>query len=458
MPVTTNITPSDLPSVQAPSSSPSPTPSLSPASSATFPSKPHGKNKWKNAPPPPPSDCVVLKNLDYNITQVTLEEVVRRVTGGRKEFVNIALIDDRVTGSFRGMAFVNFHSVPDATAALAELRKMVINGRKVIAEYRRLRPGEKERQEKRAKRFDHFNNNTRQTFEKDVQEVDEKGVRLDKRVAFFAKRDTVRKVDEQKRNDEKAERDKDREAQFRKTLIDYNAANVEPGEPIEDTIFSASLTSYERRMVHMLCAEFELGHISRVNDEGQRVLHVTKDPETMAKWDIETAAVKAVQKTEEAQKRKTKEAPSAPEWKKGDVTTGGPLTKEELHGIKWFKPRSAMTTAEAGEASANSAVSGLRAPSYKVYVPPRQPSGPDGTIGFSSRAANRKLEEGDAPEEANGEKPGKDEAMDEMNGEVVKEEVVVVEKGQVKVERKASSQSSLDPSVPAFSPSSAQMY
>lgn len=446
MPVTTNPTAVDqeTSSVEQQSASSA----IAPESASTSRKLP----KWKNPSPPPPTNCVVLKNLDYNITQITLEEVVRRVTGGRKEFVNIALIDDRTTGSFRGMAFVNFHTVSDATAALAELSKMVINGRKVIAEYRRLRPGEREKQEKRTKKFDHYNNNNRQTFEKDVQDTDERGVRVDKRVAFFAKRDTIRKVDEQKRNEEKAERDKEREADFRKRLLEYNAMEVPDGDPIEDIVFEPTLTSYERRMVHTICDELELGHISRFDEGGNRVLHVTKDPEKKVEWDKEAEAVKAAQKKEEAQKQKNKDNSSGLEWKKGDTTSGGPLTKDELHGIKWFKPRSAMAASgELGEAATNS---GIRAPSYKLYVPPRQPSGPDGTNGFSSRSACRQHEEENVVPAENWE------------GEVGEEkDCTINENGDCSQDKKAeqaagksSSNSMLNPSVPPFSPSCTQTY
>lgn len=432
---------------------------------STAPSKPYGKpyNKWKNSPPPPPTNCVVLKNLDYNITQISLEEVVRRVTGGRKEFVNINLIEDKATGMFRGMAFVNFHTTADATAALAELSKMVINGRKVVAEYRRLKPGEKERLEKRQKKLDLYNNSNRQTFEKDIQDTDEKGVRVDKRAAFFAKRDTVKKNDEQKRNEEKAERDREREAEFRKTLLEYKAAEIPEGSEVTDLVFESSLTSYERRMVHMICAEIELGHLSRLDDNGNRVLHVTKDPDRKAEWDKESASIKASQKKDEAQRKKNKENNGVSEWKKGDVSAGGPLTKEELQGIKWFKPRAAMEgSGDSGEASDLTAI---RAPTYKLYVPPRQPSGPDGTVGFSSRNPDNdddtqddsvKEDETDGAEENGTSETNDGNEMGSEDTECVQDEQL--EKQKDASNEKGSTHTVLNPSVPAFSPSFTQSY
>lgn len=407
---------------------------------------------------------------------MALEEVVRRVTGGRKEFVNIALIEDRHTGSFRGMAFVNFHSTADATAALGELSKMVINKRKVIAEYRRLKPGEKEKKEayekRAASRFEHYNGN-RQTFEKDItDETDENGNAVDKRAAFFAKRETVRKVDEQKRADERAERDKEREAEFRAKLLEYKNAEMPENAEIEELVFDSTLNSHDRRKVHTICEELELGHISRFDDEGNRVLHVSKDPEKKAEWDAASAVQKAAHTAakKEANKRKNKEPRNPPLRKNAEPVPGGALSKEELQGIKWFKPRAAQATEDGKEEASNDG--GIRAPSYKLYTPPRQPTGPDGTIGFTSRSRGE-------DDDANGADAtdNNDEAVEEsglMNedaeaeegnagkneGERAKEDD---DEKQSKKEaggsdEKKSKHTVLNPSVPAFSPSSTQSF
>lgn len=438
--------------------------------------------------PPPPTNCIVLKNLDYKITQAELEEVVRRVAGGRKEFVNIALIDDKNTGSFRGMAFVNFHTTEDATSALGELSKMVINKRKVFAEYRRLRPGEKERrdnQEKRNKKFDQ--GFSRQTFERDIApEFDAEGKAVDKRTAFFARRDTLKKVDDQKRVVEKSDREKEREADFRARLVAYRDAVTEDGSVLEDLTFDNSLTSYERRMVHMICDEFDLGHISRLNDNGLRELHVTKDPELKAQWAEATAEIRAAvidkRKEEADEKRKKREAQkgertaaasgdgrSSPDWKsKSETTTGGPATEEELKGIKWFVPRSAQNS----DGEKGSAASMLRPPSYKLYIPPRQPTGPDGTIGFTSRNLNSAKSSEKDDDTANA--GGDDQRSDESNasGSEIAEKRDGAGSGTENVSRAnaaapgatggssdgqsgqaSTSQSILNPSVPAFTPS-----
>lgn len=351
----------------------------------------------------------------------------------------------------------------DATAALQELSKMVINNRKVFAEYRRLRPGEREKKdhhEKRNKKFSHFSEN-RQTFEKDIaQETDVQGKLIDKRAAFFAKRETVKKVDEQKRCDERAERDREREDEFRKRLVEY--AQNEQTQHIEDVIFESSLTSYERRMVHTISSGLGLGHISRFDDDGNRVLHVTKDPERKAEWEKETAALKAAQRKEDQeQKRKNKEngdARMSPEWKKVEPTTGGAITKDELQGIKWFKPRAAATDGVG-------AASGIRPPSYKMYIPPRQPTGPDGTIGFSSRNRSSTPSHGSSSQDLDLGREGSicDTSSEasvvngtSLDGIVLDGKSANEEKGGSPKKRNSagkSSQSLLNPSVPAFSPS-----
>lgn len=412
----------------------------SPKASETLQSSKH--QKWKNQPlgPPPPTNCVVLKNLDYNMTHLQLEEVVRRVTGGRKGFVNISLIEDKTTGSFRGMAFVNFHTIQDATIALSELSKMVINDRKVIAEYRRLKPGERERkeqQEKRAKKFETYS--SRQTFEKDVvAQTDAKGKVVDKREAFFAKRDTVRKADQLKRYEEKSERDKERETEFRKLLVNYGEGDYEDGDTVKDLVFDCSLTPYERKMVHTICIELGFGHISRVDDDGNRVLHVTKDPNRTLAWEEETAQIR-VESRKQAAELKRKNRENNNQWKKSEPVNGGPLTKEELQGISWFRPRAAL----AADGDEGAASSGIRAPSYKVYVPERQPKGPDGTIGFASRAAN--AENGAQPDDT---EPGVEGGGTHSDDYVIQNDV------KVTLLRKSSGHSVLNPSVPAFSPSS----
>lgn len=375
---------------------------------------------------------------------------MRRVTGGRKEFVNIALIDDKVTGSFRGMAFVNFHSTPDATAALAELSKMVINGRKVIAEYRRLRPGERERkeqQEKRAKKYDNYNYNNRQTFEKHITtETDPKGKTVDKRAIFFAKRDTVKKADEQKRQDEKVERDKERETEFRNLLLEYGEGELEHGEDVKDLIFDASLTSYERRMVHEICSQLNLGHISRSDENGNRVLHVTRDAERAAEWKHEAQELKKSESRKQSveQRRKNK-----------DGVNGGALTKEETQGISWFTPRAAMAKAD----GSNTSNSGIRAPSYKLYVPPCQPTGPDGSIGFKCRVGKAVCSPVDTTTAHDDDLDGEGSAS--CNGSHgIAEMEEVISQGMAKVEQKTNKgmHTTLNPSVPAFSPSNTPSF
>ena len=342
---------------------------------------------------------MVLKNLDYKITQQELEEVVRRVAGGRKEFINLSLIDDKATGQFRGMAFVNFHTVDDASAALSALSKMKINDRKVVAEYRRLRPGEREKRQAAddRRRLIIHSHQSRTTFEKDVDAnaVDADGNAMDKRRAFFNTRDRVMKTFESSRAAEKADRDREREASFRARLIEYKELEVGEDEEIEDIKFESDLTSYERRMIHVLCDEMGLGHMSVLGEDGVRVLCVTKHPERTKEWEEATAEIrKAANERKDEEKRRRKEEreaariaaanlPNGTDWKKnGDMSTaGGPPTKEELEGIKWFKPRSAIVA----DGESVTVTNAIKKPAVKLYTPERQPLGPDGTIGFTRR-------------------------------------------------------------------------
>jgi hypothetical protein len=376
---------------------------------------------------PPPNSCIVLKNLDYNISPLELENIVREVLGGRKTFHNLSLVEDKNTGSFRGMAFINFHAVEEATAALPALAALKVNNRKVVAEYRRLRPGEKDRREaleKRQKKTD-ASNNRRATFEMDIPvEVDELGNQVDKRVSFFAKRDTIKKADDRFRSSEKIDREKEMEADFRTQLVAYRETEVQEGEEIQDVCFDQDLSSFERRIVHVLCDELDLGHVSRSTSEGSRVLFVTKDPGRKAKWEIETAdaragaAKKAAEKAALAEEKRKKQrdvqgatvAESAGERGGLDEVggsgsgilaggsagqphasgDGGHLAKEQMEGIKWFRPRSAMQVdgGDAVEGGSGTMARGIEKPSYKLYIPPRQPTGPDGTIGFQRRNPN----------------------------------------------------------------------
>jgi hypothetical protein len=376
------------------------------------------------AQPLQPNNCIVLKNLHYKISIIELENLVREVLGGRKAFTNLSLVDDKNTGAFRGMAFINFHSVDEATAALPVLAALKVSGRKVVAEYRRLRPGEKERRDaldKRQKKLE-ASNSKRATFEMDIPvEVDEHGKQVDKRASFFAKRDIVKKADDRLRSTEKFEREKEMEADFRAQLKSYRDSEVVDGEEIQDVCFDQDLSSYERRIVHVLCDELNLGHVSRSTKEGSRVLFVTKDPERKAKWEIETtdarvmAAEKAAEKAALAEEKRKKQneanAKSRSESASDRTGADGPgglgsssvnsgvsgnssgaagghaPSKEQLEGIKWFRPRSAIQADgnDAVEGGTGTGSRGIEKPSYKLYIPPRQPTGPDGTIGFQRR-------------------------------------------------------------------------
>ena len=392
--------------------------------------KHHRSKNYQFQNPPPPTNCIVLKNLDYKISLEDLEEVVRRVTSDRNEFQSITPVEDKNTGSFRGMAFVNFHSVADATAALKELSKMVINGRKVITEYRRLRPNERKELEKRGKKGE-----------------------FDKRAAFFQDR----RMDDH-RFEDRSERDREREAEFRALLVNYRKGDFDMDADEKDLVFDCTLTSYERRMVHLICGELELGHISRFDENGNRVLHVTKDPKRTSEWEKEAEEERAQQQQAQTlpkriqRKKKDKENLDS-DWKHGNVT------KEELVGINYFKPKCAQT-----ETGSNGEKLGIRAPSYKTFVPQRQPKGPDGTTGFGSRKkyaeGQQKQENGDTMEQHTYEVTAATEDLS-LN-ENTEEKTVSEEDDSKKVatmkKNEKGAHKVLNPSVPAFSPSATPTY
>lgn len=423
----------------AASASPPPTGRGGHVQLSKLPSSQGGGGPSRQRQEPLPNNCIVLKNLAYGITTLELENVVREITGDRKAFVNVALVEDKNTKSFRGMAFINFHTVDDAQKWLPPLQQLRFNNRKVYAEFRRMRPGEKERREAREQRAKgNFGNNPykRSTFEDDVvtSTTDENGNEMDLRASFFAARDSVKKADTTQRPfvEKQSHREKELEDDFRSKLVEYRDAPVADGESIQDVVFDQDLSSFERRIVHVLCDELGLGHVSRSVD-GARLLFVTKDPGRIALWELETAdarkaaaekaaekAALAEQKTiAHAEKRKAREAQgkvrgegaasarsASPETKalrgKGSlvddaashgVLLAGPATEEELKGINWskFRPKSAMgeKDGDGGEGS----VGMLKKPTYKVLVPPRQPTGPDGTIGFKRRNPNADADE-----------------------------------------------------------------
>ena len=337
----------------------------------------------------------------------TVETLVREVIGDRFPLVGVTLIEDKFTGSFKGVAFVNFRRPDHATAALTEFAKLVVNGRKVIAEYRR--PRSEKNFDKRQKKYEnsstprsaynhHFHGNNSNNRSGGPRHGNSRGGRGggnknsnngDKRAAFFARREAARMTLEQSR-DEQSLRDKQRETEFRNLLLEYGQGALEDDTTaVKDLVFDASLTSYERRMVHSICDELGLGHISRVDEDGNRVLHVTKDPQRTVEWEQEAEAAKteARKHGQEMRRRKLEElmqkqqTPDEANATADDNEAGGTPSSSR------FKSRNGG----ASSAGNKSATGGLRMPNFKVYVPPTKPSGPDGTIGFTRRV--KKTEE-----------------------------------------------------------------
>lgn len=376
-----------------------------------------GKN-GKPAASSPPCNCVVLKNLDFNMSKDTLAEVLGRLLEGHGRFTNISLAGDKASGTFRGVAFVTFSSVKDASVALKVLNKVVINQRKVVAEYRRVRGNERKDttvHDKRLKKGDYFASQPRRTApssskhgevplgeEMTTDDINGSGRALDKRAQFFANRETGRRAEEYRRQDDQlpgSERDKMREVEFRKILIRFanGALRTEENESLQnlssavgnadeanirDLVFDSTLTSFERRMVHLICDELQLGHISKTDEAGNRSLHVTRNSERAAEWAREELSSSQVSSPSNGRSRETRTRRN---------TRVGPASEfsaeDHMSRRNYFRPRAAS----AADGSADSS-SGLLPPSYRVYTPKHQPSGPDGTLGFHARRKHHNVD------------------------------------------------------------------
>lgn len=431
-----------------------------------------------------PSNCVVLKNLDYNINQDSLAEVVRRVMTGRRDFVNMSLVTDKATDTFRGMAFVTFASVPDATAALTELGNVVINGRKVIAEFRRARAADRKESallDKRPKKSAEVLAPPPKPHEADGGAAVSKTV--DKRALFFANRDTERRAGEHRRQEKDAaqtDRDRAREVEFRKLLSDYvNGAlhrgpddvsrDTEDEGTTKDMVFDTSLTPFERRIVHRLCDELQLGHISRVDAAGHRVLHVTRDADRAAEWARETPPVVARNDSTSSWPKGKGVAAKEAGKRRNVRDNGAPKPGVEA------TPRANRYTPRCGKTGDDAGSGGLRPPSYKVYTPKGKPTGPDGTGGFHARRAYHGLEAEvetgvDAADDGSGDVRGKGGDGGVSNGggdmETGRKKVVSGRNGGGPVAKgkggggkgRKTAPSGLNPSVPAFAPISGEPY
>lgn len=429
-----------------------------------------------------PADCILLKNLDFKVTHDSLAKVVRHVMPDDRQFVEMELVEDRATGSFRGMAFVTFANIEDATLAIEELSKVVINGRKVFPEFRRVRATD--RDSKHSKKMDLANNHSHQSL--NLLTTDSpNGARsnganssgnstraLDIRTQFFANRGNERRH-------ETNHFDRARETDFRELLTkfakgwiddtsagndasaDPSAENVPPGESSNsgaadserrgerleegavneegeagtvteeakkapnDMVFDATLTSYERRMVHILCDELNLGHISRFDEEGNRVLHVTRDRARSAEWAREEAENHARSSggTEFGRRRNERQEGG----RRVDI-------EKERPRLNYYCPRQVAADGGGGYTQGGG---GIQAPSYLTYAPKRQPFGPDGSAGFAARRKYHGVTAVDKEKESylKNVKDPKGKGKNKNGG-----------KG-----RKASS-SSLNPHVPPFSP------
>ena len=79
---------------------------------------------------------IVLKNVPFQLRVEQLQAILQRTLAMRVRYVNYHLDQE---GKFRGLAFVKFGSVDDATVALGVCGRMEINGRMLRAEWKRSR-------------------------------------------------------------------------------------------------------------------------------------------------------------------------------------------------------------------------------------------------------------------------------------------------------------------------------
>lgn len=237
-------------------------------------------------------------------------------------------------------------------------------------------------------------------------------------------------------------------------------------DEVQDLVFDSTLTSYERRMVHSICDELNLGHISRFDNDGRRILRVTRNPTRAAEWAKEASSVMNNHKAamENKHNHHTPSSGSSIKQPSQNISTsvnsmsaspsatstsvnnngGGPTKK-----LNFYRPRDV----DGGENG------GILPPSYKVYTPKRQPSGPprDATnVGFATRIkfhkdnsdkksptstkkANKKQQQ--SPTGSGSSKSSNGHSNNGGGG-----------KGTTKSKKQSKKQSSLNPSLPSFSP------
>lgn len=429
------------------------------------------KLKQKHNPPSARSNCVVLKNLDYKVTHDSLAQVVRHVMPHDRQFLDITLMEDKVTRTFRGVAFVTFASVEDAEVAIEELSKVIINRRKVFTEYRRTRPSDREQPiNNRPKKptvtgnLSKFNtkrtpaaacdSNDRQGAVSNAEHDQAREAEFRALLCNFAKGCVVNDQEELSgirdlKNDYVGGTDRSASAEDQSGRAALKTISASANGTSDDMVFDASLTSYDRRMVHMLCEELKLGHISRFDEDGNRVLHVTRDCDRAAQWAREDSANFASSSAGQENWRRRNGRHDNSKGNDGD-----------RDGVKlnYYCPRQIASEGHVSN-GANGGGGGIRAPTYRVIAPVRQPTGPDGSVGFQRRLKHHGLSDMSKLDVKESKGKGK-----QRKGEPSSSEDHMENGGDGKGSKgkgkgkhigkgRKSSSSGLNPFVPAFSPS-----
>lgn len=287
-----------------------------------------------------PNSTVVLKNLPFDLDPVVIDHALESLSL-EKSCRRIHFHSDPQTKKFLGIAFLKFNNVADAVKAFDAFQTAEFDGRKVRVEY------------KYSKRE-----------EEDTDRMADSRV-FDKRADFFTKRS----IQKEKESSLALVREK-----YGKIVADF----VE--DPEKDSIvLTENLPARSRYIIHEIAKSHGIGHKSLEDENGNRHLHLSKDPETIALWNQEEAA-----KAEAAGESRAENA----EKKKK------PVAKTDIEGIKWFTPRSQRKQGE-GEQYAGGSISkdGLLAAVQEAggaFTPQvqarRQPKGPQGP-GFIRRIA-----------------------------------------------------------------------
>lgn len=179
--------------------------------------------------------------------------------------------------------------------------------------------------------------------------------------------------------------------------------------PAVDLRFEADLTSYQRRIVHTLADEMGLGHLSvNVPDTaGDRTVMVTKDPARKALW--AASAVSVFERSKKAREAAMERKQAKLVASRGMAAAAAADARaQDVSRLRFFRPSAARNAGgaggggdaghRAGKAIGDNGGGGgegggggdtdggiIQPDKARLYVPPRQPTGPDGTVGFSAR-------------------------------------------------------------------------